>query len=893
MTTAQRKSARTTSRATPPIVPISVRESSGLQRCDEVLSVGVPFPPGRLLTESTAYVRRGDRVLHTQCRPLSVWPDGSVKWLLVTFQLSIDANSTEMLELSTEVETGTERWPSVWTHPDPTGVEIDTGLGRFRLMKSGNVVLLHVESSGGEQRHDNGVRLSLSVDDRKPVDLAIESMRLDEVGPLQVTAVTTGTFTFGNHAIPLDVSIRSVFRSRHAGCEMEICVGNRRAARHRHNLWDLGDEGSIYIQDLSLDVHLGPRNWRLTWAASKDDPLQASTCTSWSLYQDSSGGENWNSTNHVGADGRLTVSFPGYRVVDRTTGSEIVRGSRATPCVMLDDGRHSVAATFDQFWQNFPKAIRWSDRVLSIGLFPAECRSPTEMQGGERKRHKLWLEFGDPGSSRIRQYASPLEVTVDSGWIEASGAIDCFVTPDSSAAPSDEYVRSIVRGPSSFFRKREVIDEFGWRNFGDVYADHEAVGWNGTHALVSHYNNQYDFLFAAGIHFLRTGDDRWRQLMKDLARHSVDIDIYNTVLDRSAYSRGYFWHTDHYRDAATATHRTYSIANSHSPGYGGGPSNEHNYTSGLALFYLLTGDEFARNAVLGLAEWVLAMDDGSRSVLSLLDARDTGRASSTVSPDYHKPGRGAGNSINALLDAHALSGERRYLDKAQALLLRCIHPADNVESLDLADPEHRWSYLVFLQILGKFLRTKHERNEPDFYFYYARDSLIHYARWMLKNEVPYKDVLNKVQLPTETWSAQDIRKCHVMHLAALCTAGAERRAFRAEADFYYRRCLQDLLSFDTAYLTRPQVLISVYGHVHSYYSRADLCDQYGDLSSAHTYDFGLPTVFQPQSKLAALFMRKTDAPLHWDIWDLISDWFRKALGWQNPGFDRNSNGGQA
>ena len=28
-------------------------------------------------------------------------------------------------------------------------------------------------------------------------------------------------------------------------------------------------------------------------------------------------------------------------------------------------------------------------------------------------------------------------------------------------------------GNDSFFAKREAIDEFGWRNFGDTWADHE------------------------------------------------------------------------------------------------------------------------------------------------------------------------------------------------------------------------------------------------------------------------------------------------------------------------------------------------------------------------------------------------------------------------------------
>ena len=140
--------------------------------------------------------------------------------------------------------------------------------------------------------------------------------------------------------------------------------------------------------------------------------------------------------------------------------------------------------------------------------------------------------------------------------------------------------------------------------------------------------------------------------------------------DQAAYNGGLFWHTDHYRDAATSTHRCYSRANRGSAGrnYGGGPCNEHNYTTGLLHYYYLTGNPQARDTVLCLADWVIAMDDGRRTVLGLIDRGATGSASSTTEPDYHGPGRGCGNSVNALLDAWLLTCDRGYLDKAEQLI---------------------------------------------------------------------------------------------------------------------------------------------------------------------------------------------------------------------------------
>ena len=118
------------------------------------------------------------------------------------------------------------------------------------------------------------------------------------------------------------------------------------------------------------------------------------------------------------------------------------------------------------------------------------------------------------------------------------------------------------------------------------------------------------------------------------------------------------------------------------------------------------------------------MDDGALTLLGVVDSGPTGLASKTVSLDYHGPGRGAGNSINALLDAYTLSNDRRYAAKAEELIQRCIHPSDDIGTLGLDDPEYRWSYLVFLQVLGKYLDLKLELQSQGHTFVTETDTEI-------------------------------------------------------------------------------------------------------------------------------------------------------------------------
>jgi hypothetical protein len=215
---------------------------------------------------------------------------------------------------------------------------------------------------------------------------------------------------------------------------------------------------------------------------------------------------------------------------------------------------------------------------------------------------------------------------------------------------------------------------------------------------------------------------------------------------------------------------------------------------------------------LQLADWVIDMDDGRKSRFRWIDRGATGLASCTRSTDFHGPGRGAGNSINALLDAHRLSGEARYLEKADSLIVRCVHPDDDQSALQLLDAENRWSYTVFLQTLGKYLDYRADRGLVDERYAYAREVLLNYARWMLEHERPYLERPEQLEYPTETWAGQDIRKAAVFEFAARHTRDeADRTTFLRRAAYFFDYSVTTLGDATTGRLVRPLVLLLAYG----------------------------------------------------------------------------------
>lgn len=837
-------------------VALEVREPAGRARQGEALNFSVPLNRGQLDNhQSLVLLDDHHRRLPCQAQPLAHWPDGSVKWCRVHTVLDVEAGGirTLLLESSSSVGPHPGIQEPVRVVESSTGISLASGQFRFRLSPGRNPLGFGSGDAGGIE---SSAFVRLTDADGSTRNASFDPPILVNHGSLSATAVMKGSFTDNRGRAQLQCELRATVLAGAGALDLELTLWNPAAALHAGGLWDLGDPGSVLFRDLSLEVESGHAAGRVAWQLEADGPLQTgSGGGEFCVYQDSSGGPHWNAPNHAGRDGKPTVRFPGYKAWRREPAEnerrEIASGTRATPFVALATDQGQLAIEIDEFWQNFPKALRCSDGRLSAGLFPFESGQLYELQGGERKRHRLRLSLAGR-DSLLEPPPPPLEVKVDPLAIERSGAIPWFSAGGTATHQRDylEYVANIIEGPESFFAKRERADEFGWRHFGELHADHEAIHHRGDQPFVSHYNNQYDFIQGAILHFQRTGDPRWRALMTDLARHVMDIDVYRTQEDKPAFNGGLFWHTDHYFDAGTCTHRTYSRRNG-GKGYGGGPSSEHNYTTGLLYYYYLTGDPDAAATVRTLADWVRAMDDGTSSPLALFDEGPTGAATSGARGSI--PNRASGNSVNALLDAYQLTGARAYLDTAEAFIRRCIHPRDEVAAHGFDEPELTWSYLVFLQALGKYLELKVEFSEFDYMFRYARESLLRYADWMRDNERPYKDLLHKVEIPTETWPAHDIRKCHVFHLAARHSDGARREAYSERADFFYRRCIEDLQSFPTCHLTRPMVILAVYGGVHGYFleQRAPL-----EYERRHSYDFGEPVAFVPQRARAMSSLKR-------------------------------------
>ncbi len=832
-------------------IPAVLRSRSIAARNVPVVA-GLCLPKGRLTTAAIGHVAGFEANIAAQFEVLNRWHDGSVRWLLTS--LIAPEVSSHGCELSVVAlcEKQSQKSPAsncVTTMKSiPSEIQVIT---RDTINDSPVERTLRLTPC---LRDISGAELPLQIDRiREEVNGAIRQVCVVAVRIPSVPFVT--------------LQLRLTHWASAGLLHVETRLRNTRRAKHVGGLWDLGDAGSFLFCSLEIAVASDEisANAATHWKAEPDHSL-CSTSSDIRLLQFDSGGPFWNSANHVTASGQIDVPGRGYEV---TTDSHSTQGNRAEPTFLVEGDSSFLAAAVPEFWQQSPGSIATATGILEVGLFPALPPVTYELQGGEQKTLSFWLATG-PGKGningldwvhdapRLLQSAPSIADAKVFPWFGGHRRVGPAATPrrptDGGTVIADatsrlaDYLHDATSGDFSLEARRDSIDEYGWRNFGDVPADHEQTHYAGSKTIVSHYNNQFDMIFGSILQLASTSDLKWFDMLDPLARHVMDIDIYHTNEDRAAFNGGLFWHTDHYVDAHSSTHRTYSRKNQ-KPGqpYGGGPGCEHNYTTGLLHYYYLTGNPEARESVLSLADWVIQMDDGRNTVFGLLDNGPTGAASATVSENFHGPGRGAGNSMNALLDAWLLTNAGHYLHKLEELIRRCVHPRQDPDDLHLLDAEDHWSYTVFLSSLGRYLLAKRDAEMFDAMYSYSRDVMKTYGRWMATNERRTLDRPEELQYPTEAWAAQDFRKANVLRIASSCEDDVSHAvAMRTRANAISEAAWKDMSAFGPARLNaRCLSILMTEGHRDIFHRT---CEPMLIPACPATYDVGPWSMFVPQKQ---------------------------------------------
>ena len=732
-------------------IPLAVRSFSDSPVPPMPVWTGVPLP--RSAVKKTDSLRlldvRGEAV-PAQFDVEAKWSDGSAKWVLVSFiaaKRPTRRTGPEWTELhytlvsDAEKEAPAPRQP-VRTRPDTNDITVTTGPLRLRFNRHGfrgiSQAFLDIGGDGrfgnadliAPETKDSGI---VAVDSKGTTHSSglgrVRKMEIERSGPVHSVVAFHGDLRSGDpKAAPLlNYAMRVHSFAGSSLVRVVLTIHNPRPAGRAEDgsRWVLGQSGAVklkslrYVQPVRFAeglrrVTLSPESGRIFDRI----PLTAAM----SVYQDSSGGENWFHRTHVNAENKIPLTFRGYKV--RYGRREIHKALRASPWVDVSDSQWAVSMAAPAFWENFPKSLGVTGNgTIELGLWPQRPGGPHEIQGGEQKTHEFWLYFRHRRRAGALRRPMPLAHALMPAclvrpmvWTSARAYADANVTdplvPVAAGrfAAYEAVMAAAVRAQKNLFTQREQVDEYGWRHFGDTWARNESNKTSGPHTglpVVSHYNNEYDLGFGMLEQAMRTADAdpklarAWWRLGMDALWHEADIDIYHTRSDLATiYDGGTFTHTAHGVEAGRSTHRASPRDEVYGLlewpwGRGGGTESGHFRNRGILLACMLTGDRHLLDAA--------------------NDARDcvafkigTGRFAQMGAPN-----RDTGNNMQILLDAYLLTWDEKYLklcDKASAAA-----SFDTVTKRSGRAPGRgdAWQYCLYLKSLARLIETKAERGIKD------------------------------------------------------------------------------------------------------------------------------------------------------------------------------------
>ncbi len=254
--------------------------------------------------------------------------------------------------------------------------------------------------------------------------------------------------------------------------------------------------------------------------------------------------------------------------VQKTADSRSVNGvdtdPTETPWIAWEQG----AIAIRRFREQFPKRIDANARRIRIDLVAAEG-APVVYTPGEAQTHEIWIALNDDDPAAFAAAVEHPPVLTNPAYFCATGVLGPAY-PHAGAAKFPERMAEIYGGKSW----EELGQHLGLRHFPDAPYYGGLPSWS---------NNYYERMLGLWSEWFMSGDRAWFDRALDVCRHLLDVSVTHSDVP------GHDW-----RGGLRGPGENHVSA----------PWNPTQRTAGLELYHKLTGDPAARDAYLGVAEFV-------------------------------------------------------------------------------------------------------------------------------------------------------------------------------------------------------------------------------------------------------------------------------------------------
>ena len=623
-------------------IEIRVKEETGIGRECWPLTRGVPLPAGAVEgVEGLRLINGAGVEVAAQFRVLGEWPDGSTKWILVDFQGDIEAGEEAVYVLKAGAAKAVEECIEIIDGEER--VEVCTGSLRFGVGKKSFALFDGVEigerkegeftpeievapRGGGDawarisesEFMDGTARRIYGMGGECLASAGVEeySVVVEEAGPLRAVICCKGAY---ESVAPMHHY--AGYRPLRFTTRIYAYAGKAQV-RVVHTIIATCNPRETEVDELGLRVPL-PNGTRCGIEA----------------------GRVMEGAMVPGRYALLSQRLDNHFYLEEREGVECsvrAEGERAAGWVYVANDRASVGVALRHMAEEYPKALGvgdkgidlyfWRDpdgRRLSLKRYAEEV-AWHEGEGvyadgtGTAKSSEFFVDFCKAGAAdpnRLRGLLAQPQVAVDPEWVAASGAVGEFAT-GAGFPRSDRMLTGYVDWMAGH------IERYRWKGFfdwGDVMAtwEEEAGGWR-FKGRWGWCNSEWDPRYAVWMEYLRNG--RCYDLAEAMTRHSLDVDTCHYHPFRPYMVGGCFRHSmDHFGDETCSS---------------------HTFIDNWILYYYTSGDLRALEVLRGAGEFFL-------------------RFRWTDDPRYSFSLRSIGNALRGLVYVYELTGEERFLKRAE------------------------------------------------------------------------------------------------------------------------------------------------------------------------------------------------------------------------------------
>lgn len=720
---------------------------------------GVPFAKGVLDSVGHLGLMGPDgKPRPVQAQSLSRWPDGSVKWALLSFRADVAAAS----EAAYKLEYGAKARPA----SPAAGVEVDergdkvsivTGPLRVEISKSsvglpGSVWLDH---NGDRRFSDDELVCGAPGKPGRGVLIAdgegasprrefstlgpAEEVTVEERGPERACVLVKGHHlgAGGQKLFAYEARIMAYAGQRFV--RLFYTFGN-----------DAWNDTFTAVRGLRLELPIAGRATRFEIGGAAPPILHGLP-----------GGPAVATQQGPAADAPRLVqdSDDHFRFTSATANAE---GRRAAGWARLRGPRATMTVAVRDFWRLYPKGLAADAKGITVELMPPladdqyaeEAKDPAKLvhyyynllggqykiKQGQSKTHELLVSFDDDARRvGLDAFQQGVMAGAPSAWVCDSLALGPIAPM--GTAWSTPYDTQMERCVVNYIKARDARRDYGMMNYGDWWGE-RGFNWG---------NIEYDDAHVWMMHFARTGDMRALMLGDRAAKHYGDVDCVRYSPDPRRQGMGYSHCLGHVGG--------FFVENPVEGGsLNGGSSPCHTRTEGLVEHYWLTGDRRSFEAAVGIADhfngaWMNNHDMSNCRVPGWHIVLTMSLYQATADPYYLNVAKIIGR--RAIERAHPEGGWRR-----------CMVPG---HCYDL--PRHRGEAGFMVGVLLAGMKYYHEATgDPR-----AAQVLVDAARWLVRETYdPAKNQFRYTCCPNSSMpSSTPTMACEGFAYAARITGDAD------------------------------------------------------------------------------------------------------------------------